>query len=74
VYDCPSCYFVDTANSEICLSPSFSEQTPLVAIMSFVQSWFIYSVTALVLVVTVDYARMLYQRQKMVNLPWLRRR
>ena len=65
---------LDTASFKNCLAPLFCEQTPLVAIMSFVQPWLIYSAAALVLVVIVDYAQMLYRRQRMVNLPRLGRR
>jgi hypothetical protein len=43
------------------------------AIMSIIQSWVVYSVAALVLLVIVDYAQMLYKRQKMVKLPQLGR-
>ena len=43
------------------------------AIMFTMQSWVVYSVTALIFVVIVDYAKMLYRRQKMVILPQLSR-
>ena len=43
------------------------------AIMFIIQSWVLYSVVALVFVVIVDYAKMLYRRQKMVILPQLSR-
>jgi hypothetical protein len=43
------------------------------AIMFIIQLWVVYSVVALVLVVIVDYAQMLYKRQKMVKLPQLGR-
>ena len=71
---------LDTASSENYLAPIqrggclFYESILLVAIMSIIQSWLIYSVAALVLVVILDYTQMLYKRRNMVNLTQLGRR